>query len=735
MKKLLLGLIIALFSVITLNAQVSSINPNSALRGQTLTTTITMSAGLMTNSSPPMWGNDIYLEQGATIIYGTLVNWPSYFDWTIMRNVYADSGSVSFTIPGNAPNGYYNVNVNTYPFSTPVLNTLTNGFFIGAPAGKIGGHLFFDANQNGVNDIGELPVGNQRIQITPNNDIAFTNPNGNYTYFADSGVYTVDYLPSPTFMQTTVPLTYTDTVPPSVNGRNFGTYSSSHTYDNAAFVVRTRYRCNENSRLLIQLTNLGFLPVRHVATVTTSNFPYVSSTIPPDAVNGNSRTWIIPSLGGGASTLVGGIMFYAAPSAWNWVDIQLVDSIYDMSGNLLQVILDSYNTNVRCSYDPNDKHVSPEGVLAQNYTPITSPLTFHINFQNTGNDTAYDVSILDTLDSDLDLATFVVLGSSHDLSTQMTVNGDVRFNFFNIMLPDSGTDEPGSHGWITYMISPKAGLPDPTVINNTSYIIFDQNAPVVTNTTLSTLTALQYPDANFTTADPSICETDCIVFNNTSTSGTSYQWSFQGGSPSTSTSASPGAICYSTAGSYYVTLITTNALGSDTLSQLAFINVASSPGVFSVVQLGDSLIAPQGFDSYQWYFNNIAISGATSYFYVATQDGDYGIVVGNANGCQSGVNVPNVIIGIDDLSLSNTISVYPNPSTGSFEVTYNSTGVQTSGIQLFDKVGQLIKDENVQSVNGLNKFAIKADELSGGIYMLRVTTNSKVMTKMIVINK
>jgi PKD repeat protein len=735
MNKKLLVFLFILFSISGLKAQVSSINPNTGLKNQTLTTTITMASGLMINSSAPYQFNDIYLQQGATIIYGTLVNWPSYFDFSLMRNVYADSGTVSFSIPGNVPNGYYDVNVNTYPFATPVLNTLVNGFFIGSPAGKIAGHLFFDANLNGVNDIGELPVGNQRILVAPTNDIAFTNPNGDYTYYADSGVYTVDYQPSPTFAQTTVPLTYTDTVPPSVIGRNFGTYSSSHTYDNSSFVVRTRYRCNESSRLLVELTNLGFLPVRHVATITTNNFPYVSSTIAPDFINGSSRTWIIDTLGGGESTLVGGIMFYQAPAAWNWVDIQLVDSVFDMSGALLEVIRDDYNSNVRCSYDPNDKHVSPEGVLAQNYTPITSPLTFHINFQNTGNDTAYDVTILDTLDSDLDLATLQILGSSHDVSTQMTVNGDVRFNFFNIMLPDSGTDEPGSHGWVTYRISPKTGIADPTVITNTSYIVFDQNAPVVTNTTLSTLTALQYPDANFTTADQTICETDCILFTNQSISGTSYAWSFAGGNPATSTSATPAAICYSTSGTYDVTLITTNALGSDTLTQVAYINVAPSPGVFSVVQVGDSLIAPQGFNSYQWYYNNVLISGANSYFYVATIDGDYGIVVGNANGCQSGVNVPNVTIGIDDISFGNAISVYPNPSTGSFEVSYNSTGVQNSSIQLFDKVGQLIKDENVQSVNGLNKFTMKADELSSGIYMLRVTTNSKVMTKMIVINK
>ncbi len=54
-------------------------------------------------------------------------------------------------------------------------------------------------------------------------------------------------------------------------------------------------------------------------------------------------------------------------------------------------------------------------------------------------------------------------------------------------MPDSNTNEPASHGFIEYSISPKAGLTDGTTIENTAYIYFDFNAPVVTNTTLNTM--------------------------------------------------------------------------------------------------------------------------------------------------------------------------------------------------------------------------------------------------------
>jgi PKD repeat protein len=336
--------------------------------------------------------------------------------------------------------------------------------------------------------------------------------------------------------------------------------------------------------------------------------------------------------------------------------------------------------------------------------------------------------------SNLDPATFELAGSSHIVNTQLTPNGEIRFNFFNIMLPDSGADLEGSKGWVLFRVNPDASLPDPTEITNTAHIVFDQNSPIVTNTTLNTMTALQYPQSGFNTADVSICETDCIFYNNQSASGTSYNWSFPGGSPSSSTAASPGAICYSTTGSYDVTLITTNALGSDTLTQASYINVAVSPVIFSVVQLGDTLIAPQGYASYQWYYNNVAIANDTLYYHVATQNGDYGVIVSNPNGCESGVNIPGVITGIeDDLSALNNLEVYPNPSTGAFEISFLSQGVQKVKIEFYDNVGRVIEANTILSTNGLNKFAFNSYELSSGIYTLKLTDNSKSVTKIVLI--
>ena len=87
------------------------------------------------------------------------------------------------------------------------------------------------------------------------------------------------------------------------------------------------------------------------------------------------------------------------------------------------------------------------------------------------------------------------------------------------------------------------------------------------------------PTANFTANTTSIClgETTTISFSDASTeSPTSWAWTFEGGSPSTSTAQNP-TVTYSAAGTYDVQLVATNAGGSNTSSKTDFITVTSAP--------------------------------------------------------------------------------------------------------------------------------------------------------------
>ncbi len=149
-------------------------------------------------------------------------------------------------------------------------------------------------------------------------------------------------------------------------------------------------------------------------------------------------------------------------------------------------IIDLSN-ELRCSFDPNDKAVFPIGVGEDYLTLFDQSLHYRVRFQNTGNFPAQDVVIKDQLDGDLDWNTMKIVKASHDLTSVTMVDGLVSFEFANIELPDSISNEPMSHGYIMYSIDHKSGLAENTEITNFAEIFFDQNAAIVTNETKNTL--------------------------------------------------------------------------------------------------------------------------------------------------------------------------------------------------------------------------------------------------------
>ena len=143
------------------------------------------------------------------------------------------------------------------------------------------------------------------------------------------------------------------------------------------------------------------------------------------------------------------------------------------------------------SYDPNFKEVSPKGVGAAggiDYYNDTA-LSYTVHFQNTGTALAYTVSVIDTLDSDIITSSLQILGSSHAVSPEWIAAGVVKFNFYNIYLPDSTTNEAASHGAITFKVKRQFPLAPLTEIKNTANIYFDFNPAVVTNTVTNTILA------------------------------------------------------------------------------------------------------------------------------------------------------------------------------------------------------------------------------------------------------
>lgn len=250
--------------------------------------------------------------------------------------------------------------------------------------------------------------------------------------------------------------------------------------------------------LQTEVGNLGCDTVSGTLTlIKDSRVTYDSSlsTFPPTTINGDTLTWSYT----GITALSGGLYY------WNNVMSNLYmipDSSLTVGDTVCFRIFtgvpptdinpanNSYNVclPIVYSYDPNSKDVSPKGDGTEGFiAPGTDTLTYTINFQNTGSDAAYNVTVIDTLDPHLNASTFKILGTSHFMAPQWLAPNIVQFSFDNIDLPDSASNEPASHGYVRYYAVLNSGLPVGTQIKNTGYIYFDTNPAVVTNTAINTI--------------------------------------------------------------------------------------------------------------------------------------------------------------------------------------------------------------------------------------------------------
>lgn len=139
------------------------------------------------------------------------------------------------------------------------------------------------------------------------------------------------------------------------------------------------------------------------------------------------------------------------------------------------------------SYDPNDKTGYPLGVDAPHCIEAGQEMEYLIRFQNTGTDTAFRVEIRDTLPPWLNPASIRMGSASHPYTWSLSGTGALSVLFDGIMLPDSNVNEPASHGFVSFRIAQQTGNPVGAVLFNQAAIYFDDNAPVLTNTTHHTI--------------------------------------------------------------------------------------------------------------------------------------------------------------------------------------------------------------------------------------------------------
>lgn len=261
-------------------------------------------------------------------------------------------------------------------------------------------------------------------------------------------------------------------------------------YDLGVQFIAETFRPLVLTEATLDAYNLGCVSQNAILTMEiTSNVNFISANPAPSTISGNTFTWNINdfSFDSGHFIIDLDLMTVETASIGDLVGVNITITPSQNDFNIIDNSMD-YEFQVVNSYDPNDKHVHPKGIGEEGFVAANSLMTYTVRFQNTGNAEAINITILDTIHPYLDLSTFEILSQSHSpMDVIVGPDREMKFVFNNINLPDSASNPEESQGYIIYRIAQMPDLAPGIQWTNTAYIYFDNNDPIITNTTVNTI--------------------------------------------------------------------------------------------------------------------------------------------------------------------------------------------------------------------------------------------------------
>lgn len=137
---------------------------------------------------------------------------------------------------------------------------------------------------------------------------------------------------------------------------------------------------------------------------------------------------------------------------------------------------DTLHQTVVAAFDPNIKIAYPSEIVETN-----DDIKYYIYFENLGNDTALNVTVVDTFQSLLSIKDAAYL-STYPFYVEPSIGqSTLTWHFENIHLPPRKTDSLHSWGFVSFRVKLNKNATKGDTIYNKAAIFFDYQKPVITN--------------------------------------------------------------------------------------------------------------------------------------------------------------------------------------------------------------------------------------------------------------
>ena len=200
-----------------------------------------------------------------------------------------------------------------------------------------------------------------------------------------------------------------------------------------------------------------------------------------------------------------------------------------------------------------------------------------------------------------------------------------------------------------------------------------------------------------------------------------------------------GSSIYYNAGNYYDTLTAINGCDSILYTKVSLfstptLSIQSQPSPPKIC-LGEKIIleATNGFTYYYWMdINGNVLAQTQNYEDFPSEDTWYMVFGKDTNNCtvskEVWVEVDSCVSNINEI-LSNKILVYPNPSSGIFNIDFEGVDLKGSKLDIINSLGKVIYEDLLDK----NNFHIDLKANSKGVYFIRIENNDNILIKKLTI--
>lgn len=214
-----------------------------------------------------------------------------------------------------------------------------------------------------------------------------------------------------------------------------------------------------------------------------------------------------------------------------------------------------------------------------------------------------------------------------------------------------------------------------------------------------------------------LCAGDTMILTMGLPYQTNVQW-YDNGNP---ISGATNADYYVTSNGSFTACGSPDICPNYTDCMLIPINVVFGGAQPAITMSNDTLFSTEA-ESYQWYLDGNAISGATDEFYAPTQSGDYTVGITDEFNC-SNISEPFSFAATGLNSVESSFEIFPNPANEFIKITLKGNQLSVKNFFIQNSRGEIVFSGMLKQETVIN-----VSNFPGGMYLL-IADEGRMMKK------